>query len=31
LENIPLHREILASYTLSLGLKKHKAKDLAGE
>jgi len=28
LENIPLHREILASYTLSLGLKSHKAKDM---
>jgi class 3 adenylate cyclase len=31
LENIPLHREILASYTLSLGLKKHKAKDTISE
>jgi len=28
LENIPLHRQILASYTLTLGLKKHKAKDV---
>jgi hypothetical protein len=31
LENIPLHREILASYTLTLGLKKHKAKDIMSE
>jgi hypothetical protein len=31
LENIPLHREILASYTLSLGFKKHKAKDTISE
>jgi hypothetical protein len=28
LENIPLHREILASYTLTVGLKKHKIKEI---
>jgi hypothetical protein len=31
LENVPLHRQILASYTLTLGLKKHKVKDSISE
>jgi hypothetical protein len=31
LENIRLHRQILAAYTLTLGLTKHKAKDIISE